>query len=305
MSIGAPLLIDTITYVVTVHQELYKFLCTAPHAWKDIEGDLVPFGKIRVVQKKYSTEMKYYPTKNNLVAEIEVGATKSGSKFFKLTLHAGKFRKGEFERFQEHLVALIPDMAYPKLFATARVSRIDLASDSYSHRNRSFIPFRPYATCSGVWHDKQGNPGTVYVGSPSSGLRFRIYDKKRQMRSKKLVANWSTWTRLEAVVRNPGCTGAELHLCLKNVFATLGIAALSTAQLQSEDASWQKFLQLCLDVGSPMALSTVTNKATRALYRLRLNSSAATWWKPETVWSKLPQAVERIAPAIGTEASGP
>jgi arginyl-tRNA--protein-N-Asp/Glu arginylyltransferase len=109
------MIVDTIDQVVTVPDSLFKFLCTVPQGWKDIQSDLVPAGKIEVLVKAYSTMMQYWVTKKNLLAQIEVGATKMNGKFFKLTVHPGHYSKEQFHLFQQYLRVLVPDMEYAKL----------------------------------------------------------------------------------------------------------------------------------------------------------------------------------------------
>lgn len=298
MSIRRTLIVDQIEYTVKVmSDDLYGFLCSVPDGWKAIKEDLVPKGNIIVEKGHYSTRMKYYSIKGKLTAVVLVGTTKSKSRYFKLVLHVGKASDLELAVFQQQLGLLAPEMEYSKLFDTARVTRIDFASDSFSHLHQSAIAFRPHSTCSGVWLDKMSAPGTLYIGSKASDLHFRIYDKKRQQeQTKKTAVPWAKWLRIEAEIRRPGCSGSELGSAIDNPFQGLGFADVASAHAVSSDADWQYFLGLCLAVGSPMALAETKDKSTKKLFRARLLESAVSWWKPVEVWTKLPQALSRIAP---------
>jgi hypothetical protein len=97
------LLVDRIHISVNVSKYLHGVVVTQLKGMKDIQADLVPDGKITVFHKKFSTRLDYCPTKKKKIADIEIGATKSGHGYFRLGLYPSKFEPGEFEHFKEVL----------------------------------------------------------------------------------------------------------------------------------------------------------------------------------------------------------
>ncbi|MBI3374985.1 MAG: hypothetical protein HY017_24955 [Betaproteobacteria bacterium] len=288
------LLVDRIHINVGVGSKaLHGFVVTQLKGMKDIQGDVVPDGKITITENKYRTRLNYYPTKKRKIAELEVGA-KAHHRYFKLVLYASKFGPGEFEQLKWVLSELLPDFNYPKLFETGRVSYVELAADSLTHIAHSFVPFRAKANNSWVHDDGNGVKGSTYLGSKLSALRFCIYDKHKQQVENHLPVTDPLRTRVESRSRHIGLPPCELPKMV-NPFLKLEVADLQKARDASEDHTWQEFLDLCFVLGSARALAQQT-KYKRTQFMKMLRASAAPWWNPQYVWKDLPRAIAAIAP---------
>jgi len=262
---------------------------------KDIQVDLVPQGKITITEDKYRTRMNYYPIKKRKIADLEVGASKSGHKYFRLNLYPSKFAPGEFDHFKWVLSTLLPEFSYQKLFETGRVSYIELAADSLTHAAHSFIPFRARCNKSLIFVDNNGVKGSTYLGSKLSTPRFCIYDKQKQQVDTHLPVTNKLRTRIESRSRHIGLSPCNLQGTMANPFQKLEIADLKKARDASEDKTWQGFLDQCLEVGSAQALAQQTKyKRTQSMKMLR--GAAVPWWNPQHVWPDLPRAMKVIAP---------
>ena len=109
-------------------------------------------------------------------------------------------------------------------------------------------------------------------------------------------AQWGTWTRIEAVVRKPGCKAAQLAGTLNSPFKRLNMASCGIALGQAVDDAWKGFVTLCLAVGSPEAFNQSLNKSKRKLYRQRLAKSAVSWWTPSNFQNQLKAAMSQLTP---------
>jgi hypothetical protein len=280
--------------VSVTSKDLYGFVIAQLHGMKDLQSELLPNGKITVRIEKYLTRMSYYPNKKRKIAEIEIGTTKSKHKYFRLSLFPSQFGTGEFESFKEVLALMLPEFNYQKLYSTAKVSYIELAADSTSQAQHSFIPFRAKCNSSEIITESDGTKGSTYVGSKLSSLYFCIYDKRKQLKKKKLDTPHKIHTRIEVRMKFIGLHPSEIETQLANPFLKLEIADLSNARKASEDKAWQNFLDECLTDGSAEALRKHPKQ--RKKYISMLRNQAAWWWKPNYVWSKLANAVSIIAP---------
>lgn len=262
---------------------------------EDIAADLVPNGKIKI--KSYPgkgfTKLDYYPAKDK-IAEIHVGTTKTKSRYFKLVLYPSKFKLGEFDGLKYMLASVFPGFEYETLFKAGRVTYLELSADNYSKKAHSFIPFCKRCTASLIWNDK-GEKGTTYTGSPTGSSYFRTYDKHRQLLKKKKTPAHQMHTRIESVSRHLGISPASLLSDMSNPFLKLEIADLQAARNLTNDEVWQKFLDDCLERGSPKALSSLSKKQ-RKLYMEMLRKTKAGWWSPTNVWADFPKALEKIHP---------
>lgn len=166
MAVHIRLGIDRIHMSVSVtSKDLYGFVIAQLHGMKDLQSELLPNGKITVRIEKYLTRMSYYPNKKRKIAEIEIGTTKSKHKYFRLSLFPSQFGSGEFENFKEVLALMLPEFNYQKLYSTAKVSYIELAADSASQAQHSFIHFRAKCNSSEIIPESDGTKGSTYVGS--------------------------------------------------------------------------------------------------------------------------------------------
>ena len=300
MSLTSAIIIDTLDFKVDVGQLLYNELWNTLPAWKG-NADLINWsGKIKVQKKQYQYLLHYFASKKQATpsAIITVGSMDGKHRYFKLSLYPQKFTQSQFEEFQHRLAASLPGFEYQKLFQTADVTRIDLAHDSYSHVVDELIPWSLRTRCSGVWLDKKlFTKGALYIGSHNSRLRFRVYNKKKQMQEVEgFKVEWGIWTRIEAVVRKPGCKAAQLADTLDSPFKRLNMASSGDALGQADDDAWKGFVALCSAVGSPEAFNQPFNKSKRKLYRQRLAKSAVSWWTPSNFQNQLKAAMSQLAP---------
>ncbi len=79
-----------------------------------------------------------------------------------------------------------------------------------------------------------------------------------------------------------------------NPFMRLEVADLHAARQITLNKRWQEFLNRCLALGSATALTYYPKQ--RKQYAGFLRKASASWWKPEKVWTGLPQALAVIAP---------
>ncbi|WP_334186763.1 hypothetical protein [Noviherbaspirillum sp.] len=296
LSIWRKLIIDRICIIVGIGcDNLYSFAWGQLLELRDLKSDLVPNGTISISKKKYTTRLGYWPVKGRMIANIEVGTTKSKHRYFKLSLFPSKFKSDEFARLQKVVSEFLPGFEYASLFMHGRVAYIEFAADSLTYPAHTFIPFRKRCNHSEIYTDGDGVKGTTYIGSPQSALRYRIYDKRRQLLQKKLQTSDHIRTRIESVSRRLKLAPFELQAKMPNPFVNLRIADLQAARLMSNDIEWHKFLGECLDVGSAMALSKYA-KSQRTKFMSRLNAAAAPWWDPAVIWRGMETALLAINP---------
>jgi hypothetical protein len=301
------LLVDRIAITVVIGGvDLYGFVYGQLFAMQDEQEQLFPCGRIRLVKKKYVTRLDFYPvykkSDRRRIADITIGANKtfdgkSLHRHFTLTLYPSKFKVDEFDQFKEVLETLLPDFKYSKLFETGKVNYLELAADSFSHVNHSFIAYRKYCKDSSIYKREDGTLGTLYLGSRNSDMRFRIYDKRHQLKDTGQLVDlhkYSVHTRFEAVLRRLGCTPAMLDQ-IENPFTKLHIADPGSAVSASIDPLWQECLAKAKIDGMPKALCEYTQPQ-RKKYRAILMDSQVYWWKPESVWKGLPEALAVLDP---------
>lgn len=307
MPLWTPMMVDRICIVCVIpSNDLYAFALGQLYGAAELQKAYVPDGKIIVINNadKFTTRMEYYPAfkskKNNRrIADITMGGPKlfggaKTHKYFALTLYPSQFRGDDFETFKEMLDVLFDQLNYANLYATGKVNYLELTKDSLSHPHHSFLPYRRYCTKSEIWKEPNGHLGTTYVGSKSSNLYFRIYDKTKQLvdKHKPVIFGKLPHTRIEAVMRQLKISPAEL-ITLPNPFLKLRIADLNKIG-KIDDADWQEFIALSRRVGVPGALGAYPKK--RKAFMASLNSAQASWWNPELVWESLPHALAKIAP---------
>lgn len=312
MGIHRHLLVDRIGILIVIgDKDLYSFALGQLYGMAKLHAEIVPGGKIVVIKEKYARRLEYYPeyhskAKNRKAAEITVGANipfggkgSAGSKalyrWFKLTLAPDEFEPGEFKHFQSMLELFLPDFNYPKLFETGKVNYLELAADTFWHPIEGLLPYRKYVKKSDIFHDSDGEPGTIYLGSPRSRQYCRVYDKKKQLLDKGKEPYHDKWhhTRIEVATRRLALSPKNL-IQMKNPFPKLRVADLLKALAASTDSDWQKFIAESLIVGVPMALASRPEK--REKYLAMLDQNQVDWWKPADMWTQLPGALARIAP---------
>src|SRR5258706_15153157 len=120
------LLIDRVHITVGIQSKsLYGLARSQLNGMKQIQSDIVPHGYIIMHKDDFTTRIGIYPTKNRMIAGIEVGATKMKKYYFRLALHPQSFVGSEFQDFQLVLFALLDEFNYQKLYQTGRVSYVE------------------------------------------------------------------------------------------------------------------------------------------------------------------------------------
>jgi hypothetical protein len=134
----------------------------------------------------------------------------------------------------------------------------------------------------------------TYLGSVSSALRFRIYDKAKHLtETKGVISPFALRTRFEAVLRQCGpTTGLP---AIANPFSKLRVASVDTARALSADKAWHQFLDRCCLFGAPTALSECS-KHFRQKWVNMLSVAQTAWWRPENAWPRYPNAIAAIYP---------
>jgi hypothetical protein len=236
-----------------------------------------------------------YPDKTNkdrMIAALIVGVTESSHRYFSLTLYPGKMSPSEFFVFKVFLAGEFPQYAYANLFATGRVSRIDLAIDILSVPKSALFPYRP--KCRTVTVLEAG--GTTYLGSKTSGLMFRIYDKVKQLlETGKPAAGHACITRVEARLKATKSAPCELAQNLKNPFTVLHLAELQVLRDTATDPLWHEFLDRAEVHGHCVALASIP-KSTRGIFSKRLKACGAWWWQPAELWKGIGPALAWLDP---------
>ena len=294
----SPMTIDTIDMTVGVGKTLFKELWPHIYGLGEPDDGCWPLGwKVSAKCVSSSLRLLITPGKKRTIAVLEIGTSKHKQHWFKLTLFPNNFRGIEFELLQDHLLALLPDFNYAKLFHSARVTRIDLAIDCYSVSMGEVIPYRKLTRTSRRWIGKEGL-GTLYLGSPRSALWFRVYDKKKQLVQKKGVAiKWSKMVRFEAVVRKVGCPASHLLEALPDPFEGLWIVPKGAAKaLKPDDTAWGAFLVVSDAIGSASALGQVPYAARRKKYREDVVGIGTKLFHAKPWVEALAHAIKRILP---------
>ena len=308
VSIWMYLLVDRVGITGVIPSvQMYKHVYGQFFTMEDEQKQLLPGGKIKIRKNKYSMRLDYYAEYTHKkagrrkIADITLGANKLPGKktlhrYLTLTLYPAQFHVGDFEHFKTVFNALFDPITYSALFQAGKVNYLELAADSLFYEHHSFLPYRKYVKKSNIYKKGESYLGTTYIGSETSALRFRIYDKRKQLldTGKVPFTKLLPQTRMESVMRRLGVAPVDL-IHMGNPFKKLLIADLAKAQSASKDEDWQKFIAEGLQVGVPRALSTrPTNK--RKKYLKMLDDRQVSWWNPDDVWQELPVALGRIAP---------
>lgn len=297
--------IDTIEMTVVVPSyEVYVALWSQLYGFVEAK-ELWPEGwRVSCNPKSKPLRFVVFPAKKRAIASFQMVVTKDKQRRFRLQLFPNNFKPGEFANLQAIVAPQLPGFEYSKLFYLSRVSRLDLAVDSYSLGMEQGIPYRPGTRYSKRYVDG-ASLGTLYLGSEKSPLMFRVYDKRKQLgETKNQTSMWGTLTRHEAVLRGLGVPPAELLATVQNPFKSFFIVPTAPAKaLASDDKGWQYFLTLCEHVGSAMALAE-TAPAMRKKYRTRLQKLAVQLPVPSNWHEELAVAMKRILPANVGESLG-
>lgn len=295
MAVWLQMVLDRVELVVKVSSvDLYNFALAQLHGLADLSAQLVPDGKLFVTQEMYTTRLNYFAAKKRKIADLIMGATKTNHRYFKLVLYPSNFKDGDFSKLKELLEVHFDVFNYENLFHSAHVTYIEFAADLLFREKSGFIAMKPKTALSEVFVEADGQLGTSYLGSAESALRFRIYDKTKQLNKKGQKSPFHVRTRIEACLRRTKLKPSELHQ-IANPFAKLQIIEVAKAVSALPGPEWAAFLEACQQHGAPMALSAY-KKPLREKYRKALRASKAIWWNPHFIWGGLAKALEAITP---------
>ncbi len=288
-------------------QDLYKVLYGQLYSMREEGKNILPNGKICVRHEKYTTRLDYYPVTykqgcKRKIADITMGSSKllgqkERNRYVKLTIYPSKFEQSEFDHFKWIIDTFFQEFGYSTFYSYGKVNYLELAYDSQSHINHSFLPYQKYISKSEIYTEDDGSCGTGYIGSPESDHRFRIYDKRKKLIADGLkpFSDVLPHTRFESVSKKLDLSPCELgKMC--NPFPKLKVADLGKAKALHVDTQWQAFLVTCQFEGVPRALHMIKEQARRKKYIAALNSVPASWWKPHAAWKRFPEALIKIAP---------
>lgn len=296
MAVALPLVIDRIHMTVGVtSKKLYSYLISQLYGLLDIQGTLLPKGKLSIIKEDYETRLDFWPVKGRKIAEVICGSTKSKHLYFKLVLYPAKFRHGEFEHIKFLIEVLLSKWSYPILFSTANVPYVEIARDFLNKDYLAYFPYFPGARKSEVVFEKNGDKGSTYIGAYSSSKRFNIYDKARQLTSKKGGSNFIRLMRVEARLKKTGLKPFELLEKLENPFDGLEFLSAEKLLCISDDDGWAVFVEQCRCVGTAQALYEC-EKQVRKIYKARLASAKVDWWDASKAWEGWPNAFAAILP---------
>jgi len=303
-------MIDRISMLVVIgSDDLYKVLYGQLLSMREERKVLVPNGSIQVQfnKVKYTTRLDYYPEYakskggKRKIADITIGKNKiqGQEKLYRhltLTLYPSRFEVDDFERFKDTIDSFFQEYGYSAFYNFSKVNYLELARDTKSHLNHTFLPYQSYISRSGVYKGKDGSCGTIYIGSSKSNAQFRIYDKQKKNIADGLTTNGEDpLTRFESVQKRLGLSPCELvKMC--NPFPKLKIADLGKAKAMYVDSEWPGFLVTCQFEGVPRALHMIKEQARRKKYKAALNSIPVPWWNPHAAWKHFPDALLKIAP---------
>lgn len=273
----------------------YAFLIAQMDDLLDNSMGLLLGGKFTIVKEKYSKRLNFWPEKKRTTANIEVGVTKSKHKYFKLGLYPSKFRDGDLDKIKFILSTLFSDWSYEGLFASARVSYIEIAHDFLNKDTAFYLPYHSASRTSEFHKNPDGSNGSAYLGSKKSSKRYCVYDKAKQLIETQGKSNLKKRMRVEVRLRKTGLKPVQLVDGLENPFQGLELLDVQTLVDLSDEAAWVDFVQACRCVGTASALKQC-NKKLRKLYKARLESAKVGWWDANQWWSKWPSAVAAIQP---------
>lgn len=269
----------------------------AKHKNNFVESSNAKF-KITIKSDAYGLRLGYYPKKKGgKLADLIIFKMKQKGRCFKLCLYPGHFSPKEYKMHFCELRTLIDGLlpiSYAEMYATSRVSYIELASDNGSKKMGTFLVSRPKVAYSSRFLEKDGSLGTHYLGAKKGARRDRIYDKNRQM-AKIGKDRPGTWTRFEVALRNTGLHLWELGEKLVNPFQSLLVTDFAKAHSLTNDVVLQNFLKYSDSEGTATAIKHQIPKYRIAARKL-LKAAKATWWKPEYAGNSLQSAYAQLAP---------
>ena len=309
VNIARKLVVDRIAIkLVLGAPEYVQFIREAMESMEEMESTLLPSGRIILRKNQYQWRLDYYPqyiwkkAGRRKIVDLILGAYKAPGKkaidhYLRLTLYPSQFRGEEFQHFKHTLDLLFDMFTYDMFYMVGMVTYLELAWDTLSHKNHEFLPYRKWCTKSEIQVEDTGFHGTLYVGSKSSSLWFRVYDKVKQLKDtgKSTKVEILPCTRIEAVLQSLGRTPAKLLEIDENPFKRLQIADLQQVKAIELGDDWKAFIAESLHVGVPRALKERPDKV-RSKYLSMLDDCQVKWWKPDWVWKQLPGAVAILMP---------
>ncbi|TLM67204.1 MAG: replication initiation factor domain-containing protein [Deltaproteobacteria bacterium] len=186
---------------------------------------------------------------------------------------------------------------FDELMFNGTVTQIDLTVDVEGVRCDDLYFHYPKSTITEV---RTASGRTEYIGGEKSPIRWRLYDKKAQVKQKnkgkakplqESVPEQEV-TRIE-LVKKPYCKLFEL-LAMPSPFVKLTIAAHNNLIVHNEPC-WGFFLDSCQLRGASSALQKISGSDLHGKFKARLLKGQAEWWNPENVWAQLPAVLAKIA----------
>lgn len=152
-----------------------------------------------------------------------------------------------------------------------KISRIDIAQDYPCIKPKHLMMNAVGFSSSTVFTDSDGNIETIYLGSPSSKIQHKIYDKTEEQQNK--GNSMPQHTRIEVSIRKV----SYQDLMLLNPFEKL--------QLFYAPRSNSPFIQKAKSEGLQEALRQLTKKK-REQQEAMLIKLICAWWSPSNVLPK-------------------
>lgn len=294
-----PPIVDGLDIVVAIgSSKLLKYAQEQLYAMLKAQKEIFPNGKITLTSKSAGVHIHLYPGGVRKIASIQAAMTEGAYKYLRLALLPSQFVGLDFDCLQQVIANWLSYFNYKSLYYNGNVSRLDIAIDDVLHPAHSFLPFRPICNVSAIYTDWLGQKGATYLGGKTSDLQYCIYDKTRQLIQTGGVPQFNTHVRFEARLRHLGFPPSQVIQNVKMPFTRLEIISLQAASSASSNQEWKDFLALCSSVGSCKALSFLHSKHLRKQYIKRLREAPVSWWQPQKVWGKFPEAFQKLQPTV-------
>ncbi len=227
----------------------------------------------------------YGPSKAKVF--LQIGPT-GGKPLFRMDLNPAKLGPDGIAELRADLAGCLPD-GVDWLLAKGHTTRIDAALDLMGADLDQLHVVSAYPMQHTLW-SREGRLQTIYMGTPKSQRRIRLYDKAAEQSGGKCVAGPPV-TRIEAVIRK-SCLLSHMK-SLPNPFSSLKIIEMPPVAGGIQPHHWFMFGQTAKNLTVGVALAQLPS-ATRNRYRKALASGAVDWFKSSDVWALWPATVEAM-----------
>jgi len=159
-----------------------------------------PFPKMKC---QHAVNLSYKPEYTNKRLLFCVNTNNPNRPFVQMFFNPNGLLPEDLKLLVNNIKFILGDTLFYKLYSESNVSRLDIALDI---KNITFddLAFNRNLQRSGgghFSHDKDGRIGSFYIGSKTSNLRYRIYNKTKQLFDKKGIASSCPLTRIEAGIK--------------------------------------------------------------------------------------------------------